>query len=64
MDDETLEIYSTWWFLGSIWWNTRYLEEYETSYTVLNTNEELGIMDVALVTMEKKFVEAYANIFS
>ena len=39
------------------------LEEFETSYSVVNTNEELGVMDVVLVTMEKKFVEAYSNIF-
>ncbi|WP_440936885.1 PilN domain-containing protein [Candidatus Pelagibacter sp.] len=39
------------------------LEEFETSYIISNTNEELGIMDIVLVTMEKKFVEAYSNIF-
>ena len=39
------------------------LEEFETSYVISNTNEELGIMDIVLVTMEKKFVEAYSNIF-
>ena len=39
------------------------LDEYETSYSVTNSNEELGIMDIVLVTMEKKFVEAYSNIF-
>jgi hypothetical protein len=33
------------------------------TYTILNSNAELGIMDVVLVIMEKKFVEAYANIF-
>ena len=63
MDDETLESTA----LGGFWdqfdETPDDLEEYETSYTVLNTNEELGIMDVVLVTMEKKFVEAYANIF-
>ena len=30
---------------------------------LLSTNEELGVMDVVLVTLEKKFVEAYSNIF-
>ena len=39
------------------------LEDFETSYSVVSTNEELGVMDVVLVTMEKKFVEAYSNIF-
>ena len=39
------------------------LEEFETSYAVVNTNEEIGIMDIVLVTMEKKYVEAYSNIF-
>ena len=39
------------------------LDEFETSYSIINTNQELGIMDVVLVTMEKKFVEAYASIF-
>ena len=39
------------------------LEEFETSYSICSVNEELGIMDVVLAIMEKKFVEAYANIF-
>ena len=39
------------------------LQEYETSYSVVSTNEELGVMDVVLVAMETKFVEAYSNIF-
>ena len=39
------------------------LEEFETSYSICSVNEELGIMDVVLTIMEKKFVEAYANIF-
>ena len=39
------------------------LDEFETSYSIINTNQELGIMDIVLVTMEKKFVEAYASIF-
>ena len=39
------------------------LDEFETSYTVISTNEELGLMEIVLVTMEKKFVEAYSNIF-
>ena len=64
MDEETLRESTA---LGGFWdqfdETPDDLGEYETSYTVLNTNEELGIMDVALVTMEKKFVEAYANIF-
>ena len=39
------------------------LEEFETSYSIVSTNEELGIMEVVLVTMEKKFVEAYSSMF-
>ena len=39
------------------------LEEFETSYSVINKNEDLGIMEIVLVTMEKKFVEAYCSIF-
>ena len=39
------------------------LDEFETSYCVVNKNEELGIMEVVLVTMEKKFVEAYSSMF-
>ena len=39
------------------------LDEFEVGYNVVSTNEELGIMEVILVTMEKKFVEAYSNIF-
>ena len=30
---------------------------------MISTNEELGLMEIVLVTMEKKFVEAYSNIF-
>ena len=64
MDDESLRDASA---LGGFWdqfdETPDNLEEYETAYSVLNVNEELGIMDVVLVTMEKKFVEAYANIF-
>ena len=29
------------------------LDEFETSYTVISTNEELGLMEIVLVTMEK-----------
>lgn len=39
------------------------LDEFETSYQIVNSNEELGVMDVVVVIMEKKFVEAYSNIF-
>ena len=39
------------------------LDEFETSYCVVNKNEELGIMEVVLVTMEKKFIEAYSSMF-
>ena len=39
------------------------LDEFEVGYNVVSTNEELGIMEVILVAMEKKFVEAYSNIF-
>ena len=39
------------------------LDEFETSYSIVSSNEELGVMDVVLVTLEKKFVEAYSNIF-
>ena len=39
------------------------LDEFEVGYNVVSINDELGIMEVILVTMEKKFVEAYSNIF-
>ena len=39
------------------------LEEFETSYQIISSNEELGVMNVTLVTIEKKLVEAYVNIF-
>ena len=39
------------------------LEEFETSYSIISTNDELGIMEIVLVTMEKKFVEAYSSMF-
>lgn len=39
------------------------LEEFETSYQIISSNEELGVMNVMLVTIEKKLVEAYVNIF-
>ena len=64
MDDESLREATS---FGGFWdqfdETPESLDEHETSYSVLNVNEELGIMDVVLVTMEKKFVEAYANIF-
>ena len=39
------------------------LEDYETSYQVMSKNKELEVMDIALVTIETKVVEAYSNIF-
>ena len=39
------------------------LEDYETSYQVLSENTELDVMDITLVTIETKVVEAYSNIF-
>jgi len=39
------------------------LEGYETSYQVLSKNTELEVMDITLVTIETKVVEAYSNIF-
>ena len=39
------------------------LDEFETSYSIISKNDELGIMEIVLVTMEKKFVEAYSSIF-
>ena len=39
------------------------LEEFETTYSIISKNDELGIMEIVLVTMEKKFVEAYSSIF-
>ena len=39
------------------------LEGYETSYQVLSKNTELEVMDIGLVTIETKVVEAYSNIF-
>ena len=39
------------------------LEEFETSYQIISSNEELGVMNVTLITIEKKLVEAYVNIF-
>jgi len=64
MDDESLRDATS---FGGFWdqfdETPESLDEFETSYSVVNTNEELGIMDVVLVTMEKKFVEAYSNIF-
>ena len=39
------------------------LEGYETSYQVLSENTELDVMDITLVTIETKVVEAYSNIF-
>ena len=39
------------------------LEGFETSYKVLGSNEEMGIMDILLFTAETKTIEAYMNIF-
>lgn len=39
------------------------LDEFETSYQIMSKNEELGVMNVVLFTIEKKLVEAYVNIF-
>jgi type IV pilus assembly protein PilN len=39
------------------------LDEFETSYQIMSKNEELGVMNVILFTIEKKLVEAYVNIF-
>ena len=39
------------------------LEDHETSYQIISSNEELGVMNVTLVTVEKKLIEAYVNIF-
>ena len=39
------------------------LEDFETSYQIISSNEELGVMDVVLLTIERKIVEAYINIF-
>ena len=39
------------------------LDEFETSYSIISKNDELGIMEIVLATMEKKFVEAYSSIF-
>jgi Tfp pilus assembly protein PilN len=39
------------------------LEEFETSYQIISSNEELGVMNVILLAIEKKVVEAYINIF-
>jgi len=39
------------------------LEDHETSYQIISSNEELGVMNVTLVTIEKKLIEAYVNIF-
>ena len=64
MDDESL-IEAT--SLGGFWdqfdETPESLDEFETSYSIVSSNEDLGVMDVVLVTLEKKFVEAYSNIF-
>ena len=39
------------------------LEGLETSYKVLGSNEEMGVMDILLFTAETKTIEAYMNIF-
>lgn len=38
------------------------LEGFETSYQVLSSNEEMGVMDILLFTAETKTIEAYMNI--
>ena len=64
MDEESLKEATS---LGGFWdqfdETPENLDEFETSYSVLSTNEELGVMDVVLVAMEIKFVETYSNIF-
>ena len=64
MDQESLDE-ST--LLGGFWEQfeelPENLEEFEISYQILKSNEELGVMDVVVVIMEKRIVEAYANIF-
>ena len=64
MDDESLREATS---LGGFWdqfdETPENLDEFETSYSIVSTNEELGVMDVVLVTMEIKFVETYSNIF-
>tara|TARA_B110000285_G_scaffold233607_1_gene307915 strand:- start:4 stop:1767 length:1764 start_codon:yes stop_codon:yes gene_type:complete len=39
------------------------LEDLETSYQVVSTNDELGVMNISLLTIETKLAEAYINIF-
>ncbi|WP_440633778.1 PilN domain-containing protein [Candidatus Pelagibacter sp. HIMB1485] len=64
MDEESLKEATS---LGGFWdqfdETPESLDEFETSYSVVNVNEELGVMDVVLVAMEIKFVETYSNIF-
>ena len=64
MDEESLREATA---LGGFWdqfdETPENLDEFETSYSVMSTNEELGVMDVVLVAMEIKFVETYSNIF-
>ena len=39
------------------------MEGFETSYKVLGSNEEMGVMDIVLYAAETKLIEAYVNIF-
>lgn len=39
------------------------LEDVVTSYQIVSTNEELGIMNISLLTIERKLAEVYINIF-
>ena len=39
------------------------LEEFYTSYQIISTDEELEVMNVSLLTIEKKLAEVYINIF-
>ena len=39
------------------------MDGFETSYKVLSSNEEMGVMDILLFAAETKTVEAYMNIF-
>ena len=64
MDEESLKEATS---LGGFWdqfdETPENLDEFETSYSIISKNDELGIMEIVLVTMEKKFVEAYSSIF-
>ena len=39
------------------------MDGFETSYKVLSSNEEMGVMDILLFAAETKTIEAYMNIF-